>query len=124
MAFGHSADRAMLRRYRALRYTGKTFVTKLTQAMPRSAIIGAARNLSLWKRGALVAEQCELDVLMDRAIYDEKWDGRSSLDRFLETSPAASLTEDERRFCEMMRSARFSLFQVVRSRTRKRGHSR
>src|SRR6266508_3447226 len=103
----------MLDRYRALRHAGKTLATKLTRAMPRSVIVSAARNLGLWRKGVLTAEQYELDVLMDRAIYDEKWDGKGALDRFLESSPAAGLTEDERRFCEIMKTAHYSLFQVV-----------
>jgi hypothetical protein len=114
MAFVERPDRAMLGRYRALRDAGKTFATKITRAMPRSVVVSAARNLGLWKRGGLMAEEHEVDVLMDRAIYDEKWDGRGVLDRFLEMSPAVNLTKDERRYCEIMESSRFSLFGVVR----------
>ena len=104
MALRERADGAMLDRYRALRHAGKILATKLTRAMPRSVVVSAARNLGLWKRGALVAEEHEVDVLMDCVIYDEKWDGRGALDRFLETSPAVNLTEDERRYCEIMTS--------------------
>lgn len=103
----------MLERYRALRHAGKDLARKITRAMPRSVIVSAARNLGLWKRGRLVAQGHEVDVVTDRAIYDEEWSGRSALDRFLETSPEVNLTEDERRFCEIMRSARFSLFRVA-----------
>jgi hypothetical protein len=114
MAFGEHADREMLDRYRILRNAGKTLSTKLTQSLPKSVIVSAARDLGLWKRGALVAEQHELDVLMDRAIYDEKRNDEGALDRFLESSLADDLTKDEHRYCAIMRSARFSLFQVVR----------
>jgi hypothetical protein len=103
----------MLEHYRALRRAGKDLARKTTRAMPRSVIVSAARNLGLWKRGRLVAEGHEVDVVMDRAIYDEQWSGGSALDRFLQTSPEVNLTEDERRLCEIMRSARFSLFRVA-----------
>jgi hypothetical protein len=115
MAFVERADRAMLDRYRALRYAGKTLAAKLTRATPKNVLVSAARNLGLWRKGVLTAEQHELDVLMDRAIYDEKWNGKGALDILLESSPAVDLTKDERGYCEIMESARFSLFGVVRA---------
>lgn len=114
MTIAGRIDGATLDRYRALRYAGKSLATKLTRAMPKSVIISAARQLGLWKKGVLVAEEHEVDVLMDRAVYDEKWDGRSALDHFLETLAATDFTENERRYGEIMKSARFWLFQVAR----------
>lgn len=105
-------DQEHLRAYRLLRETGKGFHGKLLALIPRSLFVQTAGDLGLWKRGTLVADQGDTEILAERLIYDKRWQGKNALAHFEEGAERQDLTRDEEAYFQAMRSARFSLFRV------------
>ncbi|MBI3014899.1 MAG: hypothetical protein HYY65_07560, partial [Candidatus Tectomicrobia bacterium] len=101
-----------IRTYRSLREAGKKLYVRILEVIPKSVLIATARELRLWKKGVLVGEEGDTDVLMERIIYDKRWAGKNTLDHFEGQIGDSALTDDERRRLRVMRTGRFSLFRV------------
>lgn len=105
-------DQEDLRAYRLLRETGKGFHGKLLALIPRSLFAQTAGELGLWKKGILVGDQGDTEILAERLVYDKRWRGKNSLAHFEEGAARQELTREEEAYFQAMRSARFSLFRV------------
>lgn len=106
-------DPDKIRTYQSLRQIGREFHGKVLKMIPKDILVSTAQELGLWKSGILVGHEGDTDVLADRLIYDRRWEGKNSLQHLEASNAAVSLTEDERRFFEAMRTGRFSLFQIA-----------
>lgn len=88
---------------------------KILKAISGNVLVPAVRELGLWKQGILVGDEGDIDVLMDRMIYDKRWDGKTSIEHFEGVIDEFALTEDERRYFAAMKTGRFSLFGIRRT---------
>ena len=107
-------DAAKIRAYQSLRETGKEFHSKVMALVPRSIMVATAAELGLWSKGVLVADEGDTDVFADRMINDKKWEGKNSLEHFEGRISEDTLTANERRFFDAMKTGRFSLFRILK----------
>jgi hypothetical protein len=104
---------ATIQSYQRLRNAGRALHGKILRGIPRSIIVSTARELGLWRKGILVADEDDTDVMADRMIYDKRWAGKSALGHFEEELPKSAWTDDERRFGHAMKTAYVSLFEIL-----------
>lgn len=107
---------ATIRSYLRLREAGRVFHGKVLAVIPRHVIVSTAMELGLWRKGILVADEDDTDVMSDRMIYDKRWAGKSAIEHFEDEVPESDWTDDERRFGGAMKRASFSLFEIIDTR--------
>lgn len=98
--------------YRLLRKAGMGFHRKLFNIIPKSVLVSTKEELGLWKKGILVGEEGDTDILADRMIYDTRWGGKNCREHFETTIADTAMSEHEHRYFEAMKTASFSLFGV------------
>jgi hypothetical protein len=104
---------ATIRSYQRLRKAGRVFHGKVLAVIPRHVIVSTAMELGLWRKGILVADEADTDVMSERMIYDKRWAGKSAIEHFEDEVPESAWTDDERRFGHAMKRACFSLFEIL-----------
>lgn len=107
---------AAIRSYQRLRKAGRALHGKVLALIPKSVIVSTATELGLWRKGILVADENDTDVMADRMIYDKRWAGKSALEHFEEKVAESAWTDDERRFARAMKTAHVSLFEILDTR--------
>jgi len=98
--------------YQRYRQAGKELNRKIMHtSLDDRAIQHAAKALGLLGgRRTIVADQDELDVLMDYALYEYHVSGKNAIERYYQEVGGANLIEQE--LLEAMVSSSTSLFQV------------
>jgi len=104
-----------IEKYRNIRETGRSLNNEIIKVIPKVIIDRTAKDMRLsFKRVLVLDSQDEIGFLFDRIIYDVPWDGKSALEHF-ETESDYQLSEMENEIFQAMKSAYFSLFEVVGS---------
>lgn len=102
----------LVKRYRPLREAGKTLFGKAIKEVPHSVFSRVAKEFRCMKKGALVCDQSDLDVLGDRVFYDVKWNGMGAVEHYIAVHGVTSLTDTENEFYQAMKRSLFSLFLI------------
>ncbi len=102
----------ILQRYKILREAGKKLYGKILKTVPKKVYMQVANEFHFLKRGTIVCDESEIDVVSDRLFYDKKWEGKGSVEHYIGENGEASLTESEREFYQAMKDNRFSMFEI------------
>jgi hypothetical protein len=102
----------ILKRYKIIREAGKTLYRKVLKSVPKHIFMQVANEFRFMKKGILVCDESDLDILSDRLFYDKRWKGNGAVEYYIAQNSEKSLTDGEREFYQAMKGNRFSLFVV------------
>ena len=98
--------------YRRLRGAQKDLHRELMNFLPRNAVAECGTVLGIYKNDMLAfGSESETNVLMDYCLYDYRWDGHNTIERYIEQNTIEAGT-DRGTLLDAMLKHRFSLFMV------------
>jgi len=111
--FPKKPENRKVQRYKELREATRKLVNVILKVIPKEIINRAAKEMNILVKGVLVFDsEEEMSFLFDRILYDIKWDGKNAIEHF-EAESEYEPSEDEKKYINAMKEARFSLFEVV-----------